>query len=305
MRRHDYILLALLLLELGVFGAIVPGYLSLAGLLDGSRTFVATGLLALGMTLVIVSGGIDLSVASLLALVSVVVGLSYRAGCPMLVSLLLGLLTGVAGGLVNGIAIACLRVHPLIVTLATMALYRGAAYAISNAAAVSRFPDTFTDVGQGSIAGLIPISLPLWVAAIVVMGVILHRTRFGRYVYALGANETATRFSGVPIAATRIAIYAAMGVLVALAAIVETARLSTARANASLGLELSVIAMVVLGGTRITGGAGTIIGTVLGVLVLAFLQDGLEYAGVRADWTLIVTGLFLIVGVVLQRKERS
>ena len=299
------VLFLLLVGELFVFNMLLPGYMSPGSLLDTSRTFVETGILAFGMTFVIISGGIDLSVASLLALVSVVMGLSFDAGLPLPAAMLLGLATGIAGGLLNGAAVAYLGLHPFVVTLATMAIYRGAAYAISNAAAVSDFPPWFTTIGQSYIAnGLVPTQLPVLLVAALALWLLLSRTSFGRRVYSVGANELATRFSGVSVERTRLAIYGLMGGLVAIAAIIQTARLSTARANASMGLELPVIAMVVLGGTRITGGAGTILGTLLGVLVLAYLQDGLESVGVRNDWGLVVVGVFLILGVLANELFR-
>ena len=295
-RTHGLALL--LVVELAGLGVLVPGYLDPGSLLDTSRTFIETGILALGMTFVIVSGGIDLSVASLLALVSVVIGLSYQAGLPLPVAMLLGVATGIAGGLVNGAAVAYLGLHPFVVTLATMAIYRGAAYAISDAAAVSDFPLWFTNIGQSYFGGgMVPAQLPVLVIAALACWLLLDRTTFGRRVYGIGANELATRFSGVPVERVKLAVYGLMGGLVSVAAIIQTGRVSTARANASMGLELPVIAMVVLGGTKITGGAGTIPGTVLGVLVLAYLQDGLVSAGVRNDWGLVIVGAFLIVGV--------
>ena len=295
----------LLVVELAGLGLLVPGYLDPSSLLDTSRTFVETGILALGMTFVIVSGGIDLSVASLLALSSVVMGLSFQAGLPLPAAMLLGIATGVAGGLVNGAAVAYLGLHPFVVTLATMAIYRGGAYAISNAAAVSDFPPWFTSIGQSYFAsGLVPSQLPILVTAAIAAWLLLERTSFGRRVYGIGANELATRFSGVQVERVKLGIYGLMGFLAAVAAIIETARVSTARANASMGLELPVIAMVVLGGTKITGGAGTIGGTMLGVLVLSYLQDGLETAGVRNDWGLLIVGVFLIAGVLANELFR-
>lgn len=297
-------LLLLLVVELACLGVVVPGYLSVSSLLDTTRTFVETGILALGMTLVIISGGIDLSIASLLALVSVVMGMSFQAGLPLVFAIAVGLLTGVAGGLLNGVAVAYLRLHPFVVTLATMAIYRGAAYAISNAAAVSDFPLWFTNIGQFYILGLVPAQLPVLVVAAVLMWLLLDRTVFGRRVYGVGANELTTRFSGVTVERVKLCVYAIMGLLAGFAAIVQTARLSTARANASMGLELPVIAMVVLGGTKITGGSGSIAGTVLGVLVLSYLEDGLESAGVRSDWGLVIVGIFLVTGVLANELFR-
>jgi len=187
-----------------------------------------------------------------------------------------------------------------------MAIYRGGAYAISNAAAVSNFPSWFTSIGQSYFLGeLVPAQLPALLLTAVALWLLLSCTSFGRRVYSVGANELATRFSGVSVERTKLVVYGLMGGLVGIAAIIQTARLSTARANASMGLELPVIAMVVLGGTRITGGAGTIVGTILGVLVLAYLQDGLASAGVRNDWGLVVVGGFLIVGVLANELFRK
>ena len=233
-------------------------------------------------------------------------GLSFQAGLPLPAAMLLGMLTGIAGGIVNGAAVAYLGLHPFVVTLATMAIYRGGAYAISNAAAVSAFPPWFTSIGQlYFLDEMVPAQLPALLLAAATLWLLLSRTSFGRRVYSVGANELATRFSGVSVERTKLAIYGLMGGLVGIAAIIQTARLSTARANASMGLELPVIAMVVLGGTRITGGAGTIVGTVLGVLVLAYLQDGLASAGVRNDWGLVVVGGFLILGVLANELFRK
>jgi rhamnose transport system permease protein len=298
---HTHVLVLLLVLELAILGLALPGYLSVPGLLDATRTLVGPGLLALGMTFVIITGGIDLSVASLFALVSVVIGLTFCAGVPLGFAMMLGMCVGIAGGLLNGVAIALLRLHPLVVTLATMALYRGAAYAISNAEAVSRFPTWFTNIGQFYVGGVVPAQLVVFIVCAVATAVLLSRTRFGRYVYGLGANETAVIYAGVNVVRTKLTVYALMGLLVAIAAIIETARVSTARANAGVGLELAVIAMVVLGGAKISGGSGTMAGTVLGVLILSYLQDGLEFAGVRNDWGLIVVGVFLIAAVIAQR----
>ncbi len=302
-RLHGLALL--LIVELAVLGALVPGYLAPASLLDTSRTFVEPAILALGMTLVIVSGGIDLSVAALLALVSVVIGFSHKAGVPWPGAIALGLVTGLAGGLLNGAAVAYLRLHPFVVTLATMSIFRGAAYALSNAAAVSDFPHWYTRIGQAYVAGgLVPVQLLVLVALALGAWILLERSAFGRRVYGAGANELAARFSGVPVARVRLAVYGLMGLLAAIAAIVQTARVSTARANAAQGLELTVIAMVVLGGTRITGGKGGIVGTMFGVLILAYLQDGLTSAGVRNDWGLVIVGAFLVAGVMANELFR-
>ncbi len=297
-------LAALLVLELALISALVPGYFSLYGLLDASRQFAEAGIIALGMTLVIITGGIDLSVGSLLALVSVTVGFSHQAGLPLPAALAMGICVGIAGGFFNGIMVTALRLHPLVVTLGTFALYRGIAFAVSNANAVSQFPEWFDVFGQDAIGG-VPYQAIAFVVLAIVISMALTRTRFGRYVYAVGNNELTTRFSGVNTAAVKVAVYTLSGFLVSFAAVIYTSRISSARGNAGYGLELTVIAMVVLGGTKITGGSGSILGTVIGVLILAYLQDGLGFAGVRSDWGLVVIGIVLITGVFINEFFRE
>ena len=296
------ILAAFFLLEMTLLGLLVPNYLSLDGVLDTSRVFIETGLLALGMTFVIITGGIDLSVASLMALVSVVVGFSTKAGLPLPGAMALGVATGVGCGLLNGAVVANLGLHPLVVTLATMALFRGAAYVISNAEAYSTYPDWFTAIGGYYIGGIVPAQLPVFALVCAVAWIVLAKTPFGRRVYGLGENEQAVRFSGANVAHLKLKIYGLMGFLVSLAAIIQTSRISTSRANMALGLELPVIAAVVLGGTAVTGGSGTITGTLLGLLILSYLQDGLQFAGISSDWGLVITGALLILGVLVNEN---
>lgn len=291
------ILTLLLLLELALFGTVKPTYLSAPGLLDASRAFVEAGLLALGMTLVVITGGIDLSVASLLALVSVTIGFSYAGGLPLPVAMVFGLLVGFLGGLLNGLIIAGLNLHPLVVTLGTMAFFRGLAYAVTNANAISAFPDWFASIGQAYLGDLVPFQLIVWLVAIAAVWILLTKTSFGRYVYGLGINERASVFSGINVLKMKVIVYTISGLFAAIAAMIQTSRVFTARANAANGLELTVIAMVALGGTRINGGSGSILGTTLGVLILGYLQDGLGFVGVRNDWALVVTGIVLVLAV--------
>ncbi len=299
-------LLAILFaVEMTAFGLLVPDYLSLDGVLDTSRVFIEAGFLCLGMTLVIITGGIDLSVASLLALVSVVIGFAHQAGVPLPVAMALGVATGVGCGLLNGAMVAYLNLHPLVVTLATMALFRGAAYVLSNAEAFSAYPAWFTDIGGSYLGGVVPVQLPAFALACVAVWVLLARSAFGRAVYGLGENELAVRFSGISVERVKLRVYGLMGLLVSIAAIVQTSRISTSRANMAIGLELPVIAAVVLGGTKVTGGYGTIAGTLFGLLILSYLQDGLQFAGVSADWGLVITGALLILGVLANENLRK
>jgi rhamnose transport system permease protein len=279
-------------------------FLTTGNLLNTSRFYVEPGLIALGMTLVILTGGIDLSVGASLALVSVVVGFAFSSGVPLWIALILGLLTGLLCGAFNGLFVTLLDLNPLVVTLGTFALFRGLAFVISNAGAVSAFPSWFEVFGQ-YYAGPVPLQLFVFIAAAVAVGVLLSRGRFGRYVRAIGYNPHAARYSGVPVARTTVAVYALTGLLVAVAAIIYTSRVSSARADSGLGLELDVIAAVVLGGASIRGGSGTILGTVLGVLIIAVLRNGLFMAGVPTTWQLIVIGFVLIAAVFVNEFFRE
>jgi rhamnose transport system permease protein len=299
------VLFAVLILVVVAMSFLSPNFLTLSNMLNTSRFFTEIGLIALGMTLIIITGGIDLSVGSSLAIVSVAVGFSFAAGLPLPLAILFGVFVGLAAGAFNSFFITQLELHPLVVTLGTLALFRGVAFGLSDADAVSDFPAWFDYFGQFFI-GPIPGQLIVFVMAVAVVWLILARTRYGRYVYAIGSNEEAARFSGVPIRRVKVALYTGMGFLVALAAVIYTSRVSTARADSGTGLELDVIAAVVLGGASIYGGKGSVAGTVLGLLIIATLRNGLVLAGVSSTWQLFVLGVLLIAAVFFNeffRKE--
>ncbi len=294
---REGVLLVLLVIEVIVLAQLSPYFLTVTNILGASQFFVENGLIALGMTLVIITGGIDLSVAGGLALASVTLGFSYQAGLPLPLAIAAAIVVATAGGLLNGLLTTRWRVHPLVITIATGALFRGIAGAVSNQNAVSVFPTWFNVFGQSHI-GPVPDQLIVFVVAAVVVWVVLARGRFGRYVYAIGINDETARFSGVPVWRTKTLVYGITGLLVGIAAVIYTSRVSTARSDAALGTELAVIAAVVLGGASISGGSGTVLGTVLGVLILAFLQQGLLLVTtLDSNWILVITGGVMIAGV--------
>lgn len=302
---RELVLFAVLVAVVVVMSFLSPVFLTLSNMLNTSRFFTEIGLIALGMTLIIITAGIDLSVGSSLALVSVALGFSFAAGLPLPLAILFGVFVGLAAGAFNSFFITQLELHPLVVTLGTLALFRGVAFGLSDADAVSDFPAWFDYFGQFFI-GPIPGQLFVFAIAVAVVWLILARTRFGRYVYAIGSNEEAARFSGVPIRRVKVALYTGTGLLVALAAIIYTSRVSTARADSGTGMELDVIAAVVLGGASIYGGKGSIAGTVLGLLIIATLRNGLVLAGVSSTWQLFILGVLLIAAVFFNeffRKE--
>jgi rhamnose transport system permease protein len=277
-----------------------PEFRSPENLLDLSRHLAEAGIISLGMTLVIMTGGIDLSVGSLLGLVGIVLGYSWQP-YGAVAAFALALFAGVAGGALNGVFVTAAKLPPLIVTLATMALFRGIAMIISQAKPVSHFPAWFPVLGQGGI-GPVPTQLIVWFVLVGLALVLVGRTVLGRYAAAIGNNERAATVAALPVSRVKMAAYMLTGLMCAIAAIIFTSRVSTAKADAGEGLELEVITAVVLGGTSITGGRGTILGTFLGVLILGLLRNGLILAGISSVWQTIFAGVVLIVTALLNRQ---
>jgi len=249
--------------------------------------------------MIIVTGGIDLSAGSTLGLCAIMLGVLWKnLGLPLELAIALTLVIGTVAGLVNGWIITRVGVPPLIATLATLALYRGLAEGISQARSVRGYPDWFFVLGQQDLGG-IPTQLWFLAVLIILFGVALARTSFGRTLYAIGNNETASRFSGLPVDRAKLIIYGLSGLMSALAAWIFVSRVSTTRSDMGTGLELDVIAAVVLGGTSIFGGTGSILGTVLGVALVQVLKNGLALTGVKGDATIVVIGAVLILSILL------
>jgi rhamnose transport system permease protein len=283
------------------------------------RPWAEVGALACGMTAVIVSGGIDLSVGALNALCGVVLGLAWqRLGWPIGLACTAAVLVGTAAGVLNG-ALVVLGIAPLVATLATMACFSGLALALSGGERITGFPTSFTRVGQGD---LLDIPCQLWLLALVALfwGVLLHHSRMGRALYAIGDNRTAAVFAALPVRRRLWSLYALNGLLAGVVALSYTSRGGAAVPNAGQGLELQVIAAVVLGGTGVNGGSGGIVRTLLGVAVLAHLEIGLRLLGnvafrplgtqltivLNANTRLIAVGiLFIAVAVVNEHLAGS
>jgi rhamnose transport system permease protein len=285
---------------LGLMSLLSPYFFTFENLLGFTRHLVEIGILACGMTLIIMTGGIDLSVGSLLGLSGIVLGYTWQVWGPA-PALFLALMTGLSGGALNGFLIAQWRLPPLIVTLATMALFKGIAMVISKAQPVTGFPDAFGFIGQGERFG-IPVQLVIWILIVALTLWLVSRTRTGRAIAAIGDSARAATFAALPVNRITLAVYTSMGALCALGAIIFTARVSTARADAGLGLELDVITAVVLGGTPITGGRGSVLGTFLGVLIMGIVRNGLSLGGVSSVWQTMLAGLILITAAVINQR---
>ena len=301
---HELVLLVVLAVAVGALSLTTDKFLTVDNLLNQGRLMTEVGLLALPMTYIIVTGGIDLSVGSIMGLCAIMLGVSWHDwGLPLPLAVTFTLLVGVAAGAVNGWFITAMRVPPLIMTLASLALYRGLAEGISQAHSVRGYPDWFYALGTGALFG-VPSQLWLLAVLTVVFGIVLARTTIGRTLYTIGWNETAARFSGLAVARTKLFAYAASGLMAGLAAWIFVSRVSTTRSDMGSGIELDTIAAVVLGGTSIFGGVGTIGGTMLGLILIQLLKNGLSLTGVKGDATIMVIGIVLIASILITNLAR-
>lgn len=304
MRKYS-VLLALWFLTVVAFSVQMPDFLKLHNILDMTRHFTEVGVMALSMTALLIAGGIDLSVASILAMSGVVLGWLYRAGWALPLCIVAALFSGVFMGAVNGVCIAYLRLPPVIVTLATMALFRGLAIGLTGGEKVSGFPQSFLELGQGQFFGFIPKQLLLLLLLVTVSWFVLHRTVWGRHIFAVGANETVAKFSGVPVEATKFWLYVASGLMASLAGVLYVARFNTSKADAAMGAELDVITAVLLGGTPITGGEGSLVGTILALLLLSTLRRGLDMAQIGVEQQAVLISAILIIAVAIGQRPLS
>jgi rhamnose transport system permease protein len=297
--RHETILAVLVVIALIVLSAQSDRFFTLDNLLNQGRLMTEVGLIAIVMTFVIVTGGIDLSVGSILGMSAILLGVFWQNfGLPLELAILLALGVGTFAGFLNGLTITRFKFPPLIATLGTLALYRGIAEGVSQARSVRGYPEWFYVLGQGQLLG-VPTQLWLLVTVAIIAAIVLGTTTWGRATYAIGSNETAARFSGLRVDWVKIAIYSASGFAAALAAVIFVSRVSTTRSDMGTGIELDAITAVVLGGTSIFGGRGTIVGTVLGLILIQALKNGLSLAGVKSDGTIVLIGAVLILTILV------
>lgn len=292
-----------------VFSAIDEHYFTMANLIDIVDQSTINGLIAIGMTFVIVTGGIDLSVGSVMAIVIVLVGrLLTEQGMDPISATIVGIILGFALGSFNGFLITRLKLQPFIATLGTMSVYRGFAYIITSGWPVLNIPQEFRTMLDGDFFSIFRISILILLIFSFITHILIKSTRFGNYVYAIGSNEEATRLSGVSVDFNKLMTYGLCGVGAALAGMVMLARLGTGEPAAGQGYELNAIAAAAIGGTSLAGGKGTIIGTLLGAFLLSALKVGLVVVGVDAFWQYIATGGIIVVAAyfeVLQNKIKG
>lgn len=306
MRTFPYLhesLLALLVVAVFVLaGLLEPRFVRPAVQLDLAGDAWPLALLALPMTMIVITGGIDLSVGATAALCAVITGMLMESGSPVPLAICGALAVGTLAGAINGALIAGLRVHPLIVTLATMAVFRGIALAATGGRTIQGFPRELKELAAGTMLGL-PYPLWLLIAAATLTGLFLSRSPYGRFIYAIGHNETAARYSGVPVRAIKFALYTLAGFTAGVGAVLMTSRYGQAKADFANALELQVITAVVLGGVSIFGGRGHVVGVLLGVLLIHECQKFVPWHWRQTELNALVVG-FLLIGSVLVNSLR-
>lgn len=305
--NNEWVLLIVLLFEIVIFSVFGNNFLSTSNGFEVTRLAVEVGLLALVLTPVIITGGIDLSVGSMMGLAAVVFGALWRdAGLPISVAIAAAIAVGVAGGTVNALIITRLKFPPLIVTLGTFSLFRGIAEGLTRGIEnYSGFPASFLYLGQGYVFDVIPVQLILLLFVAGLVYWVLQRTAFGRSLYAIGFSAEGARFAGIKVRRTLSIVYIFTGLISSVAAVIYVAHLGQAKSDAGTGFELMAITAVVLGGASIFGGRGTVLGTVLGLFAIVILQNGLRLCGLPAELAGILTGVLLIATILIDRFSRS
>jgi len=292
------------LLFIIVITLINPVFISWSNIVNVLRATGFTLITALGMTLVLVSGGLDLSVGSVLAVGSIASGMALSVGVPIPLAILTGIAAGVVLGLINGAIIVRFKIPPLIMTLGMLYMARGLVLIVTEGAPIHPLPAAFQAIEQEVIFGLPNIVYISFILALA-FNFILKNTSFGRNVYAIGGNKEAARISGININKTYITIYAIIGALAAFTGVIQASRLGSAQPNAGTGYELTVIAAVIIGGTSTYGGVGTILGTVVGALFMSILTNSMMLMRVSAFWQNLAIGFILVVAVILDQINRD
>lgn len=287
---------------------LTPRFLTEQNIINVVRQSSLNGIVAAGMTLVILTGGIDLSVGSLLAVTSVFAAGALHGGSDPLTAVAVGVGIGLAFGLVNGFIITIGDVAPFIVTLGTMTIARGVALIYTNGAPILATNAEFRTIGRGDVnfvIGSLPVPIVILLIVYAITFFLLNGTTFGGYIFAIGGNQEAARLSGVPVRLIKMAAYAISGLLAGLTGVILTARLGSAQPNLGVGDELDAIAAVVIGGTSLAGGRGGIIGTLIGALIIGVLSNGLNLMNVNSYYQPVVKGLVILIAIIVDRRLRT
>lgn len=291
----------ILVLLIIFFSSATSNFLTGGNLLNVLRQNAATGIICLGMTIVMLTGGIDLSVGAIVGITSVICSYCMvNMGLDMYVSMFIALMAGVIAGLVNGFLINTLRIPALIATLGTQTAIRGLCYIITGGYTIYDFPAAFGVIGRGYL-GIVPIPVIIMVVVLIIGWYLINQTKYGRYLYAIGGNAEASRLSGINVNLRILSAYAISGLLAAIAGIIELSRLSSGQPTAGEGYEMTAITAVVLGGISVSGGEGKFRGVIFGILIMGILSNGLVMMNVSTYYQQLIKGLVLIFAVGLDQ----
>lgn len=304
LKSDTFVLTAILILMLLFFSIQSPYFMNAANIMNVLKQISEVAIVALPLTIIVVSGAMDLSVGSIVGLSAITFALCFRSGFPLAAGVVLAFIVGGVCGLLNGFFVAKLKMMPIMVSIGTMSLFRGIVYGITKARPISGFPESFFKLGQGSIIG-IPVNILLVVLLYAGGMFLLDKTIIGRYVYNMGNNENAVVYSGIDVCKIRLALYAGEGLLCALAGLCYVSRLGSAETTLGVNMELEVLTAVLLGGTHIFGGKGKLSGTLLGVLIIGVLRNGLNLMGVSALYQMVVIGILILFAVSRQMEKES
>jgi len=304
---HDQRMVLILLILCLAIGLLIPEFLTANNLLNVLRQVSITGMIAVGMTFVIITGGIDISVGAIVALCGVVVALALKAEVGVALSIVAALAAGAAAGLANGVLVTHVRISPFVATLGTMSVFRGLTLITANGQAIWELPKSFIAIGTGYTFG-IPNPVIIVLALFLAGHVLLRNFTFGRHVLAVGGDEDASRVSGINVQRVKLLTYALSGLVCGLAGIVLAARLGSGQPSIGVGFELTVIAAVVIGGTSLSGGRGSVFGTLIGALILGVVGNALNLWGVAGFYQTVVSGAIVLLAAgsdaLRNRKER-
>ena len=304
--RWEWLLVALIAAVIAVNAQLSPFFLNTRNLMRATSDFMEMGIMILPMAFIIITGNIDLSVASTLAMCASLLGWLHIQGVNIWIAAAAALFLGLLGGALNGFLVARTKLPSLVVTLGTFALYRGLAYVLLGDQAARGYPSSFTFLGQGTLGAIrLPFSAVLFIFFAIIFGLVLHKTTFGRYLYAIGNSEDAARYAGVPVARIKMTIFMLSGLMAALASIVIAARFGSTRPDVGTGLELAVITATVLGGINIFGGSGTMLGAILALILIGLMRFGMGLVNVQGQVQSIAIGLLLILSILLPNVARQ
>ena len=302
-RLLPFVTLILLFVSLSIAS---PHFLTNTNLSSVVRQTAVINIMALGMTLIIVSGGIDLSVGAILAMAGLLGTMAMEKGQPILAGILIGVLAGGFWGFVNGLLTTRLRINPFIVTLGTLGIVRGLTLIISNGLPVHQIPRQFSFLGEGNVLG-VPFVLWVLMACALIVHVIMEHTKLGRYAFAIGSNPDAALYAGIPVTFHTTAVYTIGGLLTGLSGMIEASRLMTGQPTAGQGYELQAIAAVVIGGGSLRGGEGSVVGTLVGAFIMGLLSNGSDLLGISPYLQQAIIGAVIILAVTFDelRKRKA